>query len=190
MSSASRWARTPATIDDLYREAGKAELIKGRIVCYTPHGDRPSEAVGEIVVSLHEYVRQTGVGLARGANVGYALPAPLPSGRQSFCPDASYHTGPRPTDPMRFFVGAPTFAVEVRGEDDYGSTREQQIARKRGDYFRAGTLVVWDVDALAERVTSYRHDARRRPVTFHRGDVADAEPAVPGWRPAVDDFFP
>jgi hypothetical protein len=35
-----------ATLDDLYREDGKAELIGGRIVRLMPSGDLPSSVAG------------------------------------------------------------------------------------------------------------------------------------------------
>ena len=55
---------------------------------------------------------------------------------------------------MKFFEGAPVFAVEVRSEGDYGPRAEAAMARKRSDYFAAGTLVVWDVDLLSEDVVN------------------------------------
>ena len=53
---------------------------------------------------------------------------------------------------MRFIEGAPTFAVEVRSENDYGPAAEVALAEKREDYFAAGTTVVWDVDPVAGTV--------------------------------------
>uniref|UniRef100_B8HJZ8 Putative restriction endonuclease domain-containing protein n=1 Tax=Cyanothece sp. (strain PCC 7425 / ATCC 29141) TaxID=395961 RepID=B8HJZ8_CYAP4 len=99
--------------------------------------------------------------------------------RQSFSPDAAFYTGPRTG--MRFFEGAPVFAVEVRSEGDYGPKAEAQIAAKRADYFAAGTLVVWDVDLLSEEVVKvYRASNPENPTIYRRGDIAEAEPAVPG----------
>ena len=64
------------------------------------------------------------------------------------------------------------------------------MAAKRADYFAAGTLVVWDVDLLsADVVNAYKASAPDQPVIFRRGDIADAEPAVPGWRMAVNELF-
>jgi hypothetical protein len=61
---------------------------------------------------------------------------------------------------------------------------------KRADYFACGTLVVWDVDLLGEDVIkSCRASDPDNPVIFRRGDMANAEPAVPGWRMAVDELF-
>ncbi len=64
------------------------------------------------------------------------------------------------------------------------------MAQKRADYFAAGTIVVWDVDLLAEDVVRvYRAEAPDTPTPYRRGEVADAEPAVPGWSMPVDDLF-
>src|ERR1043165_2896556 len=96
-----------------------------------------------------------GRGVAHADGVGYAV-AELPSGRESFSPDASYYDGPLPANRMRFIERAPTFAAEVRSENDYGAAAEAEMAAKRTDYFQAGTLVVWDIDPVAETVTCYR----------------------------------
>jgi Uma2 family endonuclease len=90
---------------------------------------------------------------------------------------------------MRFIEGPPTFAVEVRSENDYGDAVEGAMLAKRIDYFSAGTLVVWDVDPIAETIDCYRSTAPDQPVRWVRGQTADAEPAVPGWRISVDEVF-
>jgi len=181
--------QTPtATLGDLRRFEGKAELIAGRIVPLMPTGHRPNAIAGEIFVSLRGHARATGRGRAYTDNMGFAVPR-LPSGRESFAPDASYHIGPLPIDDMDFVDGGPTFAVEVRSKTDYGPAGEAAMAAKRADYFQAGTSVVWDVDPRAECVRSHRADASDPPTTFNRGQMADAEPAVPAWRMAVDDVF-
>jgi len=177
-----------ATLGDLRRFEGKAELIAGRIVPLMPTGHRPNAIAGEIFVSLRGHARATGLGRAYTDNMGFAVPR-LPSGRESFAPDASYHVGPLPTDEMDFVAGCPTFAVEVRSKTDYGPSAEAVMAGKRADYFRGGTLVVWDVDPRAGCVRSHRADAPDQPMIFTKGQMADAEPAVPAWRMAVDDVF-
>jgi Uma2 family endonuclease len=178
-----------ATLDDLYRTEGKAELIGGRIVEYMATGIRPSEVASNVYDSLRDYVKHTGRGRAFNDGVGYAIPELL-SGRESFSPDASYYSGPMPANLMRFVVGPPTFAVEVRSENDYIPSAELDIAAKRADYFAAGTLVVWDVDPIAEAVSVYRADAPDRPERFTRGQGVAAEPALPGWQMPVDRIFP
>jgi Uma2 family endonuclease len=177
-----------ASVEDLAHvtEHGKAELIDGVIVPMSPTGFLPSYVAGEIYASLRNYARQTRSGYAIGDNAGFIVDLPH---RKSFSPDAAFYTG-KPTG-MRFLEGAPIFAVEVRSEHDYGRAAEQEMAEKRADYFVAGTRVVWDVDILSDEIIRcYRADAPDRPIIYRRGDVASAEPAVPGWSLSVDDLFP
>ena len=143
-----------ATVMDLLKTEGKAELINGRIVQFMATGYRPSIVAGRIFRKLADYADTNG-GMVFTNNLGYTVPE-LPSGRESFSPDASYYTGPAPKNPMRFVEGAPDFAVEVRSENDYGRTAEAEMAAKRADYFAAGTKVVWDVDPVANEVRVYR----------------------------------
>jgi Uma2 family endonuclease len=63
------------------------------------------------------------------------------------------------------------------------------MAAKRADYFEAGTLVVWDVDPVHKTVRKYSNDRPDQPEVFVRGQEADAEPALPGWRLALDRIF-
>jgi Uma2 family endonuclease len=184
--SAIRQAR--ATLDDLYRTRGKAELIGGRVVEFMATGRKPSRVAGRIYRSLDDRATQTGRGEAHPDSLGYAIPE-LPSGRESFSPDASYYDGPLPANPMRFIEGPPTLGVEVRSENDYGAAAEIEMAEKRGDYFAAGTQVVWDVDPQAECIHVYKASDPSQFTTYVRGQMAEAEPAVPGWRVAVDWIF-
>jgi len=179
----------PATLDDLYRVDGKAELIGGRIVHFMASGDLPSEIAFEIAVRLREYARQCAVGKAYSDGIGYAMRPPLTSGRESFSPDASYYIGPLPKNRMRFIEGAPIFAVEVRSEDDYGPAAELEMAAKRRDYFEAGTSVVWDVDPIAGTISSYVESAPQQPVVFAAGETAHAQPAIPNWRVKVSEIL-
>jgi Uma2 family endonuclease len=178
---------TKATIEDLYLvpDNGKAELVDGELLTMAPTGYLPGYAGGEIFASLREYARRTRTGRATPDNVGYSVDLP---NRGSFSPDAAFYTG-TPTG-MKFLDGAPIFAVEVRSEGDYGARADSAIARKRMDYFAAGTLVVWDVDLLSDDVVKvYRASNPLSPTKHRRGEKADAEPAVPGWSMLVDDLF-
>ena len=177
--------KTNATVEDLYKVEGKAELVNGEIVLMPPTGFLPSRASGEIFASLREYARRTKSGYAIPDNAGFVVNLP---NRRSFCPDVAFYTGP-PTG-GKFMGGAPVFAVEVRSEGDYGPKMERKMAEKRADYFAAGTLVVWDVDVLRKAVVRvYRASEPGSPKVYRRGEVAEAEPAVSGWRLAVDDLF-
>lgn len=177
-----------ATIRDLHSVEGKAEFIGGKIVRLKSAGYLPALVAGEILFSLHLHKKSAKVGVSHGSTLAFVVPV-LPSGRESFSPDASYYTGQRPTNRMDFIYGPPTFAVEVRNEEDYEPGADEAMAAKRVDYFAAGTLIVWDVDVIAKTIAAY-HATTTTPTIFRRGDVADAEPAVPGWRIPVDDIFP
>jgi Uma2 family endonuclease len=179
---------TRATVDDLYRVEGKAELIGGRIVTLMPSGRKPHRVAFRIARSLDDYAQAAEKGEAYADNMGFAVPE-LTSGRESFSPDAAYYVGPLPANSMRFLSGPPTLAVEVRSEGDYGPTAERALAAKRADYFEAGTRVVWDVDPVAELIHVYRGPTAEPDATYGRGQMAEAEPAVPGWNVAVDEVL-
>ena len=168
-----------ATIEDLYRvpEHGKAEIVNGELVLMSPTEGVPARASGEIYISLHDYERRVGGGYAFPDNVGFIVNL---SNRRSFSPDAAFYKGELCGG--LFLEGAPVFAVEVRSEEDYGPAAENRIAVKRADYFAAGALVVWDVDVLREKcVRVYRATDPANPTVYLAGEIAEAEPALPGW---------
>ncbi len=179
-----------ATVADLYNVEHRAEIIGGKIVFMAGTGELPLFVGFNIAVSLRAFVKVRRVGVAYSDNMIFALRPPLPGNeRESFLPDAAYYTGPRPANRMDYITGVPDLAVEVRSKGDYGRAGERDMADKRADYFRAGTLVVWDVDPVAETVAVYRPDDPAQPTVYRRGDTAEAEPAAPGWRMTVDEIF-
>ncbi len=123
--------KTRATIDDLYKVEGNAELVNGEIVHMPPAGDEPHGASLNVAFSLRDYEKRTGRGRAYGDGAGFHVNLPH---RESFGPDAAYHIGPRTG--MRFLEGAPIFAVEVRSENDYGPAAERAMAEKRAEACR------------------------------------------------------
>jgi Uma2 family endonuclease len=175
---------TEQLVTKLYTIEGKAEIVGGKIVMMSPTGDMPSSAAGAIYVSLRTYAKSQG-GRAYTDNAAFLVELP---NRKSFCPDTSYYTGPRAR--MKFLPQAPALAVEVRSEGDYGNAAEREMAAKRADYFAAGTKVVWDVDLLSDGVVKvYRAESPEHPTIYRRGELAEAEPAVPGWTFVVDELF-
>lgn len=175
-----------ATIEDLYRVSGKAEIVNGELVTMSPSGDARGFAAFEIAVSLRDHARRTGRGRAISDNVGFVVNLP---NRRSFSPDAAFYVGP--FFGAKFIEGAPAFAAEVRSEEDFGAPAERALAAKRADYFGAGTQVVWDVDVLRDRcVRVYRASDPELPTVYLADEVAEAEPAVPGWSMPVRDLLP
>ena len=178
-------SKVEAIIDDLFKIKGKAEIVNGEIVTFLPAGALPGYAAGEIFLSLREYSSSRKIGHAVGANRAFVVNLPP---LRSFSPNAAFYIGKIDTE---FLEGAPVFAVEVRNEADYGPYAEGLIVRKRADYFAAGTLVVWDVDLLGDDVVRvYRASNPETATAYHRGEIAEAEPAVPEWKMPVDDLFP
>lgn len=172
-----------ATLEDLYAVEGNAELVDGRLELMSPAGDDHGTAAFAIAAALRDHQRREGGGRAYADGVGF-----IATPRRTFSPDAAWFTGAR--SGSRLLNGAPVFAVEVRSPQDYGPAAERRMASKRADYFAAGTQVVWDVDVLREAVIrAYRAAEPERAAVFGRGEVADAEPAVPGWRFPVDEMF-
>jgi len=169
----------------LYRTEGKAEIVDGAIVLMSPAGGLHGRAASNVLLSLRAYERRSGGGRAYGDNVGFLVDLPH---RKSFSPDACFYVGPPPGP--KFLSGAPLFAAEVRSEEDYGPAAEKAMAAKRGDYFAAGTQVVWDVDVLREGwIGVHRARAPETPTVYRRGQVTEAEPALPGWTFPVDELF-
>jgi len=178
-------AKSAAELLAALPDGRKAEIIDDELVLMSPTGDEPNYAAGEIFVSLRQQARATGVGRAVGDNAGCLVALPH---RGSFSPDAPYYLGP--SGGMNLFPRAPVFAVEVRSEGDYGPAAERDRAAKRADYVAAGTLVVWDVDLLGDAIVRvYRAGAPTAPTLYRRGELAEAKPALPGWRMPVDDLF-
>ncbi len=176
-------ASTEALIAELYKADGKAEIVDGRVVRMSPTGRRPGRASGRIYASLSLVEKRCG-GYAYPDNVAFLVNLPH---RKSFSPDASFSLE-EPT--MSFGEVAPEFAAEVRSDNDYGPAAEKRMSKKRADYFAAGTKVVWDVDLLSDDVVRvYRTDQEDSPTIYRRGQLAEAEPAVPGWVMAVDELF-
>src|SRR5215213_8658553 len=178
--------KVEATIEDLYKVKGKAELVNGEIILMSPTGLLPGYAGDEIFSSLREYSKRKRFGRAVCDNKAFVVNLPH---RKSFSPDAAFYTGPNTG--MKFGEGAPVFAVEVRSDGDYGPRAEREMAKKRADYFATGSLVVWDVDLLGDDVVRvYRASDPKTAKIYRKGQRAEAEPAVPGWSMAVDDLFP
>ena len=180
--------RKPQTlVEQLRNVPGKAEIVDGEIVHMSPAGYRHNRKANIIVRSLEEHEQLHGSGTVVSDNVGFIVDLP---NRESFSPDAAWIADPPTEDDDDFVDGPPTFAVEVRSKHDYGPAAEAAILAKIEDYFAAGTLVVWDVDLKRDQlIRCYRSTNPTEPQLFRRGDTADAEPAVVGWRFEVDELF-
>ena len=82
--------KTEATIEDLYKVEGKAEIVNGEIVQMPPTGFLPLMLGGEIFAILREYEKRTKSGYAVTDNAAFIVNLPH---RRSFSPDAAFYTG-------------------------------------------------------------------------------------------------
>ena len=112
--------RREATIEDLYRVDGKAEIVGGELVLMSAVGGFHGFAVGEIFACLRDYARRTGRGVALGDNVGFVVDLP---NRRSFSPDAAFWTGPLTPKPAEAEPAVPGWWMPV---DDLFPPREDR----------------------------------------------------------------
>ena len=174
-----------ATLEDLWEFDEPAELINGEIIPMTGPNLGSADAAFYIRTSLHNHAKAYGGGRAISEKTPFVLQTPR---TQVLIPDVAWFTGE--ADRHGPVHGAPVLAVEIRSTGDYGHAAEREMAIKRDLYFAAGALVVWDVDVLREGwIRVYHADDPENPILFRRGEIADAEPAVPGWRFPVDELF-
>ena len=74
---------TQATLDDLQKVEGKAELIAGRIVTLMPTGRLPNLVAKRILRAMDDFVLSLGIGEVFTDNMGYAIRPPMANGRES-----------------------------------------------------------------------------------------------------------
>src|SRR5437868_232608 len=98
-----------ATIDDLMKYKPRAELINGRIVPMMPNGYLSDAVADNIIDRLRDFARSTGTGRQIGGTAAYGFQSPLPSGRLSISPDASFYTGSMDFNLRKYIPGFPIF---------------------------------------------------------------------------------
>ncbi len=87
----------------------------------------------------------------------------------------------RPTGPIAGF--APDLAVEVLSQ----SNTKAEMARKRREYFGAGTRLVWEVDPEARAVAVF--DAPERFTVLDASGTLDGGDVLPGFALSLADLF-
>jgi Uma2 family endonuclease len=78
---------------------------------------------------------------------------------------------------------APDLAVEVLSP----SNTKKEIARKRREYFAAGTTLVWEVDPDARTVTAYT--SADQSVVLDESQTLDGAPVLPGFILPIREWF-
>ena len=185
------WTPRPGTATEAdlmhFRVAGngrRLELVDG-VLMEKPMGARESYLAFTLMYFLGAYQRSHNIGvfgapdaimrlrpeLLRIPDIHFTSWANLPSDAAHMRPVADY---------------PPDLAVEILSESD----RPGMMARKRREYFNAGTRVVWVVDPLARLLAVYADPADPDAhTTLTAADTLTGEPVLPGFALPLAELF-
>jgi len=99
----------------------------------------------------------------------------------SFIPYSAIPEGADPRTPLPDWI--PALAVEILSK----SNTRREIERKRGEYFAAGTQLVWVVDPRKRMVEVFT--SVEDHVILSDGDTLDGGEVLPGFTLDVTDWF-
>lgn len=163
-----------ATVDDLLDPANRrCELIDGTLV-EKAVGVREAMLAFYLVEVIGPFIRAHNLGIGTGADGTWEILSGLVR-----LPDFAFVSWDRlpgrkvPDEPVPDVV--PDLAVEVLSR----SITRAEMERKRGEYFRAGVRVVWEVDPRARAVRVYESADISRELT--PVDTLAGEPVLPGF---------
>lgn len=173
---------TEADVIRLHDHADRnCELIDGTLV-EKAMGVREAFLAAALIAILHQYVRPRKLGIVLGPDGAVRLWA----GRVRM-PDVAFYSWDRlpgrriPDEPIPEL--APDLAVEVLSE----SNTRAEMVRKRGEYFRAGTQLVWEVDPRTRTVDVYT--SPDHPTVFRGSDTLDGGAVLPGFALSLAELF-
>ena len=104
-------------------------------------------------------------------------------------PDVSYVSRARFPGGTVPSTGYPTLAPDLVVEILSPGNTEEEMREKRGNYFDAGTLRVWQIDPLARTAEIYDPAAPDEPAAVPAGGTLDAGAALPGFKVKLPDLF-
>ncbi len=157
------------------------ELVDGTLV-EKPMSYRESVLACFLLQLLQDFVKARNLGLVSGeAGMMRLVPG------QVRIPDIAFASWDRfpdrrvPTEPIPDLV--PDLAVEVLSP----SNTVEEMARKRREYFAAGTHLVWEIDPAARTVAVYTTpDA---PTVLNQSRTLDGGTVLPGFTLPLRDLF-
>jgi Uma2 family endonuclease len=173
------------TAEDLWNmpeHGGHSELVEGRLRITEPGGAEHGRIISTAnrLLSVHVYATATGV--TYGAETGFVLASDPDTVR---APDAAFVSQARADAVgriVKFWPGAPDFAIEVVSPGD----SQREVESKALNWIDAGATAILVLDFVERSATVYR---ARGDVHFHTDGIVDLSDAVPDWRVAVSDFF-
>ncbi|HUR55755.1 MAG TPA: Uma2 family endonuclease [Gemmataceae bacterium] len=171
-----------ATVADLLRPENKGcELVEGTLV-EKPMGTREAFLAGYILELLGPFVRANNLGILTPGDGPWELVSGLVR-----LPNVAFLSWGRlpnrevPDEPIGSAV--PDLAIEVLSR---GNT-PGEMARKRGEYFRAGVRVVWEIDPRARTVRVYTSETAFMDLTAT--DTLTGDPVLPGFSLPLAQLF-
>jgi Uma2 family endonuclease len=165
------------------REPQKAlcELIDGTLV-EKAMGFRESSLTMWIGHLILEFVEPRNLGIVAGAD-GFMRLAP----RNVRIPDVSFVSYERLPDPDAADVAIADFAPDLAVEVLSPSNTRREMARKRRDYFAAGTLLVWEIDPKREVVDVYTAPESAKRLT--KTDTLTGGNVLRGFKLSIAELF-
>jgi Uma2 family endonuclease len=163
------------------RENRLCELVDGVLV-EKAMGFREACLAGALLALLREFVIPRNLGLVSGADGMVRLfPGLVRIPDVAFVswghvPDRRMPTAPVP--PL-----APDLAVEVLG----ASNTDEEMARKRREYFAAGVLLVWLIDPESRSVAVYT--SPDDVTVLSEAETLNGGAVLPGFELVLRDFF-
>ncbi len=171
-----------AIIDDLLRPENEGcELVEGTLV-EKAVGWQESNLGGWILTLLNNFIIPRNLGKASGEQGLVELPGGPVRG-----PDVTFVSWDRlagrraPVDPIPEL--APDLVVEVLSR----SNTPGEMTRKRGEYFRAGVRLVWEIDPRARTVRVYTSETAYTDLTA--AETLDGGAVLPGFTLPLTDLF-
>lgn len=176
--TAEEFARLPEP------DAGKLELVRGRVVHRMPVGEEHGEVSLNIGAAVRSFVRQHGLGGA-GVETGHTVERGPDS---VFAPDVYWTRRQEGSErPARGFrERGPDLAVEVKSPND----TEPEVAAKVATYLETGSERVWVVRPSERTVTVHRPD--HSATVLREGDVLASDDAgfpIEGFALPVAEVF-
>lgn len=171
-----------ATIDDLLRSENKGcELVEGTLVEKAVGLEESFLAIW-LSTLLNNFVVPRNLGIVTGEAGMMELPGgPVRGPDVAFTSWDRMANRQRPGDPIPEL--APDLTVEVLSR----SNTRGEMTRKRGEYFRAGVRLVWEIDPRARTVRVYTSESAYTDLTV--ADVLDGGAVLPGFAVPLADLF-
>lgn len=164
-------------------EPYQQELIDGILYEMEPPGAEHCVVATNIGYDLVRHVRDTDLGIAGAAEVGFLLSSDPDTVR---APDVFFISRERmPADgiPKGYWSGPPDLAVEVVSPND----RRREVEAKARAWLAAGASAAMVVDPPTRTATIFR--SQEDAVVLHGDQRLELEDVVPGWSPRAGDFF-